>query len=88
MSECENSKNSDLCMYGKATEMLNPIVCSRVTNTALKYECYRDIAVDNQDSTICDNMQLGSSVLGTAGERAILKCNDDVMSGTKDSTFN
>ncbi|MBN1968881.1 MAG: hypothetical protein JW870_05905 [Candidatus Delongbacteria bacterium] len=87
LSDCESADSFDKCVFTKATNVLNSNVCSRIANTALKYECYRDIAVDTQDSSICENMQLGNSVTESAVERSISRCNEDVASGTKDSTF-
>ncbi|MBS1266277.1 MAG: hypothetical protein MAG795_00244 [Candidatus Woesearchaeota archaeon] len=87
LSECENADNLDVCMFNIAKDVLNSNVCSRIANSALKYECYRNIAVDTQDSSICDNMQLGNGVKETAVERSISRCNADVESGNKDSTF-
>lgn len=87
LSKCENADDFDVCVFDIAQDVLNSNVCSRIANTALKYECYRNIAVDTQDSSICENMQLGNSVKETAVERSISRCNEDVASGNKDSTF-
>ena len=75
------------CYYSVAINEKNFNMCSQIVNAGMKYSCYRDLALIENDDSICDEIVLGSSVKQSAIERMISECHDDVATGERNSSF-